>query len=135
MRISDWSSDACSSDLRDPHRMAGRKPKLARRFLLQSRSREGRRRVASQRLGLDRVDGEMRGLHIGLGGTRVTLCPDRQPLDLVAAPARKASLERRARHFEQPGDRPILMRSEEHTSELQSLMRISYAVLCLNKKT
>src|SRR3546814_7408571 len=26
------------------------------------------------------------------------------------------------------------MRSEEHTSELQSLMRISYAVLCLNKK-
>src|SRR3546814_2153047 len=27
-----------------------------------------------------------------------------------------------------------LMRSEEHTSELQSLMRISYAVFCLNKK-
>src|SRR3546814_10052054 len=27
------------------------------------------------------------------------------------------------------------MRSEEHTSELQSLMRISYAVLCLKKKT
>src|SRR3546814_5227125 len=27
------------------------------------------------------------------------------------------------------------LRSEEHTSELQSLMRISYAVLCLNKKT
>src|SRR3546814_8679667 len=114
MCISDWSSDVCSSDLigdravlieglLDPHRMAGRKPKLARRFLLQSRSREGRRRVASQRLGLDRVDGEMRGLHIGLGGTRVTLCPDRQPLDLVAAPARK--------------------RSEAHTSELQALMR------------
>src|SRR3546814_6446261 len=32
--------------------------------------------------------------------------------------------------------RPILMvRSEEHTSELQSLMRISYAVFCLKKKT
>src|SRR3546814_7967524 len=28
----------------------------------------------------------------------------------------------------------VLMRSEEHTSELQSLMRISYAVLCLKKK-
>src|SRR3546814_7933526 len=27
------------------------------------------------------------------------------------------------------------LRSEEHTSELQSLMRISYAVFCLNKKT
>src|SRR3546814_9002722 len=31
-----------------------------------------------------------------------------------------------------PGERP---RSEEHTSELQSLMRISYAVFCLKKKT
>src|SRR3546814_6137457 len=29
---------------------------------------------------------------------------------------------------------PELARSEEHTSELQSLMRISYAVFCLNKK-
>src|SRR3546814_7886835 len=29
----------------------------------------------------------------------------------------------------------IIRRSEEHTSELQSLMRISYAVICLNKKT
>src|SRR3546814_7787797 len=29
---------------------------------------------------------------------------------------------------------PLLRRSEEHTSELQSLMRISYAVLCFNKK-
>src|SRR3546814_5929226 len=29
---------------------------------------------------------------------------------------------------------PILIRSEEHTSELQSLMRISYAVFCLKKK-
>src|SRR3546814_6887599 len=30
---------------------------------------------------------------------------------------------------------PMMERSEEHTSELQSLMRISYAVFCLNKKT
>src|SRR3546814_10218386 len=35
-----------------------------------------------------------------------------------------------------PGDRPVhaIKRSEEHTSELQSLMRISYAVFCLKKK-
>src|SRR3546814_5664024 len=34
------------------------------------------------------------------------------------------------------GDRaPLTVRSEEHTSELQSLMRISYAVFCLKKKT
>src|SRR3546814_7624373 len=36
------------------------------------------------------------------------------------------------RHIEQPG--PLRGRSEEHTSELQSLMRISYAVFCLQKK-
>src|SRR3546814_2535781 len=39
----------------------------------------------------------------------------------------------------QPEDEPVDMatsvRSEEHTSELQSLMRISYAVFCLKKKT
>src|SRR3546814_2714141 len=32
-------------------------------------------------------------------------------------------------------ERPRITRSEEHTSELQSLMRISYAVFCLKKKT
>src|SRR3546814_8778259 len=57
----------------------------------------------------------------------------------------------RARHFELGGRRALvlerferrerflaprrLFRSEEHTSELQSLMRISYAVFCLKKKT
>src|SRR3546814_7656467 len=34
-----------------------------------------------------------------------------------------------------PGGAGVGMRSEEHTSELQSLMRISYAVFCLKKKT
>src|SRR3546814_2385490 len=33
------------------------------------------------------------------------------------------------------GRLPVQLRSEEHTSELQSLMRISYAVFCLKKKT
>src|SRR3546814_7811233 len=36
---------------------------------------------------------------------------------------------------EVPLDQLGLVRSEEHTSELQSLMRISYAVFCLQKKT
>src|SRR3546814_9086728 len=36
--------------------------------------------------------------------------------------------------FRCPSPEPII-RSEEHTSELQSLMRISYAVFCLKKKT
>src|SRR3546814_3478659 len=34
-----------------------------------------------------------------------------------------------------PSAAPAWLRSEEHTSELQSLMRISYAVFCLKKKT
>src|SRR3546814_7559776 len=41
-----------------------------------------------------------------------------------------ANAEQKARGF-----RNIISRSEEHTSELQSLMRISYAVFCLKKKT
>src|SRR3546814_5764054 len=37
-------------------------------------------------------------------------------------------------HTLEPGPHPLLPRSEEHTSELQSLMRISYAGFCLKKK-
>src|SRR3546814_2005946 len=37
--------------------------------------------------------------------------------------------------LEARGDMRSVVRSEEHTSELQSLMRISYAVFCLKKKT
>src|SRR3546814_6366718 len=39
------------------------------------------------------------------------------------------------RRIHQLRDCPIRIRSEEHTSELKSLMRISYAVFCLKKKT
>src|SRR3546814_6265529 len=39
----------------------------------------------------------------------------------------------RQAQFRQPGGRFVDQRSEEHTSELQSLMRISYAVFCLKK--
>src|SRR3546814_6188956 len=53
--------------------------------------------------------------HIGMGAIAVHVPPG----------ARQASLAH------QVGD---LMRSEEHTSELQSLMRISYSVFCLKKK-
>src|SRR3546814_2330466 len=45
---------------------------------------------------------------------------------------------RDCRHAKEPGcavRAAIEARSEEHTSELQSLMRISYAVFCLKKKT
>src|SRR3546814_1295211 len=49
-----------------------------------------------------------------------------------APPQSRSRLQTRRR---QPIRRPMRWRSEEHTSELQSLMRISYAVFCLKKKT
>src|SRR3546814_14593928 len=53
--------------------------------------------------------------------------------DLQAGPgAVQAGRARRGRLHRAGGDR---RRSEEHTSELQSLMRISYAVFCLKKNT
>src|SRR3546814_13370306 len=49
--------------------------------------------------------------------------------DLAQAPLVELRAERRGVHRA-----PLQHRSEEHTSELQSLMRISYAVFCLKKK-
>src|SRR3546814_8493201 len=46
----------------------------------------------------------------------------------------KARLERALRSPAIPLEQSAIERSEEHTSELQSLMRISYAVFCLKKK-
>src|SRR3546814_7474194 len=57
----------------------------------------------------------------------------------IAVERRDLRLARRARGcgfgIDDPLDRRKHARSEEHTSELQSLMRISYAVFCLKKKT
>src|SRR3546814_10576050 len=50
------------------------------------------------------------------------------------AMAYAASLRLRGPMCPRPSSTPMEMRSEEHTSELQSLMRISYAVFCLKKK-
>src|SRR3546814_13741724 len=47
---------------------------------------------------------------------------------------RRAVAARVADAFRNAGVRAVKYRSEEHTSELQSLMRISYAVFCLKKK-
>src|SRR3546814_7945916 len=56
---------------------------------------------------------------------------DAERLDLLAALARLSPADRLSRFATDP----TLRRSEEHTSELQSLMRISYAVFCLKKQT
>src|SRR3546814_9805679 len=49
--------------------------------------------------------------------------------------AAACSLGRLGSHLTARNRWPVTMRSEEHTSELQSLMRISYAVFCLKKKS
>src|SRR3546814_5544989 len=51
-----------------------------------------------------------------------------------AGPPHYALHKREACHLQQEGGSCTNPRSEEHTSELQSLMRISYAVFCLKKK-
>src|SRR3546814_9315193 len=99
MRISDWSSDVCSSDLFDLLR-------------LDVHLRAGDQ-IYVTGMGLE---SEWQA-DITLGGT--TLAPRvTGEIDLV-----RGTLDFAGRS-----------RSEEHTSELQSLMRISYAVFCLKKK-
>src|SRR3546814_4593970 len=116
MRISDWSSDVCSSDLRNP---------LVRvRADLYAPHRQcvggGRR---DRRLWLQPRDSGARGA----GGN-----PEREGAELFPLlRLSEAAIDRISDEPEDGGDR---RRSEEHTSELQSLMRISYAVFCLKKK-
>src|SRR3546814_5061243 len=52
----------------------------------------------------------------------------------LLAARRRPRRARRARRGAPPDRERVWLRSEEHTSELQSLMRISYAVFCLKKK-
>src|SRR3546814_10342549 len=98
MRISDWSSDVCSSDLNGEG---------------QSRGPENRD-LQHQR-------------HQG-----TPAAPDRMARGNPARHRLSAGTEIERRDDPDRRDRG---RSEEHTSELQSLMRISYAVFCLKKKT
>src|SRR3546814_2254454 len=93
MRISDWSSDVCSSDLDG----ADARPAVA----AHARARE------------DLLAGAIAAFG---------------PADPVRRIGRRHDTGRIV-----AGDRRHA-RSEEHTSELQSLMRISYAVFCLKKK-
>src|SRR3546814_3716692 len=104
MRISDWSSDVCSSDL-PILRCRADLLVVARR--LHDRAFPGRGRV-----------------HQLCQRSRV------QCIDRTSRLARSQAADGRAAAQECR----LFDRSEEHTSELQSLMRISYAVFCLKKK-
>src|SRR3546814_10003563 len=109
MRMSDWSSDVCSADLangkRRPFFLAQRDQLLDPIALTAHRDRTDLRR------GIERI-AHRHGAELRA-----------QRIDHLVVPI--------AAH-DNPGERRA--RSEEHTSELQSLMRISYAVFCLKKK-
>src|SRR3546814_946155 len=64
-----------------------------------------------------------------LGGVHPVISPCREEAHRGAACKQRQGGAFRGREM------PRALRSEEHTSELQSLMRISYAVFCLKKKT
>src|SRR3546814_3361576 len=115
MRISDWSSDVCSSDLFGANASPG------------SALIAPSRRLTGQDVSLIK---HLRGFPAS-GQQRLQFDPN-------AAYASSASrTPRQAQRWHNP---PVplpsttMHRSEEHTSELQSLMRISYAVFCLKKK-
>src|SRR3546814_9484642 len=112
MRIRDWSSDVCSSDL--PHRLVRCRAAPDTMWIQHHNG------IFHSETGVDgwsqieTVDPSF--------GFAVAVHPER-PGTAWFVPAIKDE-------YRYPKDR-----SEEHTSELQSLMRISYAVFCLKKKT
>src|SRR3546814_4480976 len=138
MRISDWSSDVCSSDLQ---RLTDR----GYRAQVVNASVSGETTAG----GLARLPALLAHHHpdvvlIELGGNdglrAQPIAKLRDNLQQLVALAKKAGAQ--AAVFEMllpPNYGPEYVsqfteRSEEHTSELQSLMRISYAVFCLKKK-
>src|SRR3546814_1201555 len=113
MRISDWSSDVCSSDLA----LAGE--------------------VGGQGEGLLDV---LLGQHVGAGGhvAHEGHVAYGTPVDRRTGGGVEAHFDGAGLGVVAAQEAKLLegaeVRSEEHTSELQSLMRISYAVFCLKKK-
>src|SRR3546814_1575755 len=119
MRISDWSSDVCSSDLVAAGKAQRRGHGLERTPALLPPVVE--RRVRQQDVAQGALD--LVGL-LPVGAEHRGRTVDQLLARAVRAEATDQLLADEFGH-----------RSEEHTSELQSLMRISYAVFCLKKKT
>src|SRR3546814_3388129 len=121
MRISDWSSDVCSSDLQ----AVDRGHQLALVLDRAMRPDENGDDHCARRVALHAHEGGMEEKFI-----RSVLAQDHEPVALGDT----QPLEERL--VERIGECALLCarRSEEHTSELQSLMRISYADFCLKKK-
>src|SRR3546814_9701146 len=118
MRISDWSSDVCSSDLGQRADRSGQAvaPVLAKRSVLHAVPQPAHATACFQPVN--------RGCHYLLYMAVKVAAPHLQ--GAIRGTVRQAQYA--TRHYLTFG------RSEEHTSELQSLMRISYAVFCLKTK-
>src|SRR3546814_6860446 len=114
MRISDWISDVCSSDLNAFVSIARSQGIETQRFQKIAKHCKLRGVVVDRQDGLPGPG--ISGHHFGGRGVR----------------RRRGRLRK---HQPDRESRPATgLRSEEHTSELQSLMRTSYAVFCLKKK-
>src|SRR3546814_5513334 len=111
MRISDWSSDVCSSDLPSDLLILAGRPGMGKTSLATNIAFNAARRW-------------MRDMEDGIA-----------PEKSVGAKVAFFSLEMSADQLATRILAEQSRRSEEHTSELQSLMRISYAVFCLKKNT
>src|SRR3546814_1941482 len=123
MRISDWSSDVCSSDLGFPERQGG---KRCQKPVIVDAVHED-------------VDELLDVANNAMPGLDRAHCFKRGKRSQDAASMRGDLLAYEVNGLVAP-DHTLMLhfrsnRSEEHTSELQSLMRISYAVFCLKKKT
>src|SRR3546814_1474341 len=127
MRISDWSSDVCSSDL-----VVGRlQPQFLRPLAIARPAEIGRQdsvRCPQLRIGEDASRGRP-GNRNRQGRARPIL---NQPRRIVENRRRDEAIIILRRIVTIAGIGGL--RSEEHTSELQSLMRTSYAVFCLKTK-
>src|SRR3546814_3714530 len=114
MRISDWSSDVCSSDLLMD--------------VVAHACECGGDRFGGQ-LGAGAVrEPQLGAVGVEFGRAAFVI------LDMRVAVADDAAVRRAERGEREAVRRGAARRSEEHTSELQSLMCISYAVFCLKKK-
>src|SRR3546814_5052072 len=127
MRISDWSSDVCSSDL-----LFGRVRKNRRAVL-----RAHVIALPVQLRGIVDVQENIQNIVIA-DDVGVKLHPDRLGMAGIAVAdltiGRVCDPAAGITAFHRQHALQIIERSEEHTSELQSLMRSSYAVYCLKKK-
>src|SRR3546814_4767235 len=135
LRISDWSSDVCSSDLARHH--LGRNGCAVEQYRPVARgpwplagSQGGVLHAQPPRI--RRTDGGLLQRPVHPCEHQLSLPPRGGVLHLRRFRQRGHFLQRRIPRLHRRTEGSV--RSEEHTSELQSLMRISYAVFCLKKK-